>query len=163
VSVYYVHAPETGLVKIGFARDALNRFTKMQVDSPTRLILLAVEDGSAELENARHREFAVYRVRGEWFRLEGALADHVAALPPFVRPPRKPLDGALGTWLRKNGQTLSSFAERIDTSEATLSRICCGKQFPRRAMMLRIIEATDWQVDANALLGIPPRPRKAAA
>jgi hypothetical protein len=163
MSVYYVHAPETGLVNIGFAKDPFSRLGKMQVDSPSRLILLAVEDGGAAVEAERHARFAGLRTRGEWFRFEGELSDFVGQLPPYIREPRKAIQGALGAWLRRNGHTLTSFAELVGTTETTLSRICAGKQFPRRQVMLRIVEATDWEVDANALLSVPPRPQRLAA
>jgi hypothetical protein len=163
VSVYFIHAPETGLLKIGFAKDPLQRLMKAQVDSPTRLILVAVEEGDAVVEAARHAQFADLRVRGEWFRFEGEVADFVASLPPYVRPTKRAGDGPLGVWIRRNGLTLTRFADIVGTSEASLSRICAGKQFPSREIMLRIVEATNWEVDANALLSIPARPRSSSA
>lgn len=160
MSVYYVHAPETGLVKIGFAEQPFSRLSKMQVDSPTRLILVAVEDGGKAVERERHQQFAELRSRGEWFRHELKLAEHIASLPPLIMPARRSrISGALGRWIVANGHTLESFAKVAGTTQATLSRICDGKQFPRRDLMLRIVDATGWEVDANALLGISGKPR----
>lgn len=163
MSVYYVSAPEIGMVKIGYAENPAHRFSKMQVDSPTRLILVAIEPGGEAIENARHRQFASCRARGEWFRHEDKLAEHIRSLPPYARPQREALPGALGAWLRRNNHTLASFAVLVSSTEATISRICAGKQFPRRDVMLRIVEATNWEVDANALLSIPQRPRNRIA
>lgn len=160
MSVYYVHAPDTGLVKIGFAENPVSRLSKMQVDSPTRLVLLAIEDGGKPLERQRHQQFSDLRARGEWFRHAADLSAHIASLPPHIKPARKSrLTGALGKWLAAHDHTLESFAKIAGTTQATLSRVCDGKQFPRRELMLRIVEATNWEVDANSLLGIPAKPR----
>lgn len=89
MSVYYIHAPESGLVKIGFAENPRSRLGKMQVDSPTRLVLLAVEEGGLAVEAERHARFAAYRSRGEWFDHCGELADYIDTLTPYERPARK--------------------------------------------------------------------------
>lgn len=167
MSVYYIHSPDTGLVKIGFAQNPQPRLVKMQVDSPTRLILLAVEPGARATEDERHKQFAELRVRGEWFRYEAPLPGFIATLEPYQRPIktwRKP-GGPLGAWLRKNNHTLESFAIIAGTTQPTVSRICAGKQFPRRDVILRIIEATNWEVDLYGVLGIdrPVQPDAAAA
>ncbi len=164
MSVYYVRSPASGLVKIGFAADARQRFSKIQSDCPDTLVLVAVEDGDMETESARHAQFAEFRARGEWFRDEGALRDHVDALPGHITPPRKITgNGPLGKWIAENGMTLNDFAEIVGTTQATISRVCNGVQFPRRELMLAIVEATDWAVDANALLGIEQPAAQASA
>lgn len=83
MSVYYVLAPDLGMVKIGFATEPKARFSKIQSDSPVRLLLIRIEDGDEATEAARHVEFAAHRQRGEWFRYQGALLNHVEALPPI--------------------------------------------------------------------------------
>lgn len=164
MSVYYVRAPSSGLVKIGFAKDALRRFSKIQSDSADALVLFAVEDGDFETERGRHAQFAAYRVRGEWFRDEGILRDHIDRLPRFLRPtPKVAGSGPLGKWIAKKGMTLGEFAALVGTSQGTISRICRGQHFPRRDLLLAIVNATDWAVDANALAGLtPPSPCEAA-
>lgn len=154
MSVYYIHSPETGLAKIGFARDPLSRFRKMQVDSPTRLILLAVEDGSLALEKVRHAQFAGLRARGEWFRFEDELSDFVGQLTPFVRAPRKPLGGALGAWMRNNGHSVRSASKLFGLTAGGISRTCAGKNMPRHDAVLRIYRLTNGEVTPNALYGI---------
>jgi hypothetical protein len=165
VSVYYIHSPDTGLLKIGHAQNPPSRLVKMQVDSPTRLVMLAIEPGGNAVERERHQQFAHLRTRGEWFRFEPELKALVESLPqytPLVKSWRA-LPGPLGEWIRRNNHTLESFATATGTTSATISRVCAGKQFPGRAIMLRIIEATNWEVDANALLGITPSPASEAA
>jgi hypothetical protein len=164
MSVYYIHSPDTDRIKIGFAGDPRGRLGKMQVDSPTRLVLLALEEGGRALEARRHREFSSLRERGEWFRFDGPLKEFVEQLAPYVLPPaRQRLPGVLGTWIFRNGHTGQSFAQLIGSSPAAISRICSGQQFPRRHLMLRIFEVTGGEVDANDLLGIPGRTKAEAA
>lgn len=152
MSVYYIHAPDLHLVKIGFAQDVESRFGKMKVDSPARLVILAVEEGGAELEAIRHEQFGGHRGKGEWFSYSDAIADHVAGLTPYSRPKRAPLGGALGSWMRENDHTLASFADLVGSSHGSLSRVCAGKQSPSVALIIRIFEATNGEVDPNALL-----------
>lgn len=154
MSVYYVLAPDLGMVKIGYAKSPILRFSKIQSDSPTRLILVAVEEGGKEVEARIHARFARHRARAEWFRHDGDLADYIASLPPFVRAPKRKLTGPLGEWIVRNGHTLTSFAAIIGTTEATLSRVCLGRNIPRRELMVRIWQETNGEVDANALFAL---------
>jgi hypothetical protein len=162
MSVYYVLAPDLGLVKIGYAKTPSVRFSKIQSDSPTRLVLVAIEDGGQEAEAQIHARFARHRARAEWFRHDGELADYIASLPPFVRAPKRKLTGPLGEWIIRNGHTLTSFAALVGTTEATLSRACLGRNLPRRELMVRIWQETNGEVDANALFGLR-KPAKAKA
>lgn len=155
MSVYYVHAPELGLVKIGHAGNVHKRLTMLQTGSPTRLVLLAVEPGGEKLERERHAQFEQLRARGEWFRFEGDLKALVEFLPPYVRQPptRKPLPGPLGAWLHKAGLSQEDFGELIGARGATVSRICHGKMQPT-SFLQRIYAVTGGEVDANALFGL---------
>lgn len=165
MSVYYVRSRVSGLVKIGYAADARKRFHKIQSDSPEELILAAIEDGDEAIERERHLQFAALRVRGEWFHDFGDLSRHIDSLPRPLEPARKiAASGPLGAWIASRGMTLDTFASLVGTTQATVSRVCNGVAFPRRELMLAIIEATDWEVDANDLLGIsPPIARQSAA
>lgn len=151
-----MRSPADDMVKIGFAKCPVKRFSKIQSDSPNRLILAAVEDGGLQLEAMRHYEFREYRRRGEWFSDAGALKEHIDALPAFTHGPRRKvkLSGPLGRWIVANGHTLESFAALVGTTQGTLSRTCNGKNMPRRDLIIAIIEATNWEVDANGILQI---------
>lgn len=155
--VYFIAAEDAGTVKIGFAKQPWNRLSKMQSDCPHSLRLLAIEAGDVRHEAHLHRRFAVDRLQGEWFRLSQSILDYIAALPvplPLERR-RKKLGGPLGEWLHAHRLTASTFAEKVGTTEATISRICSGKQLPRREIMLAIWRATGGAVTANLLYGIP--------
>jgi hypothetical protein len=101
----------------------------MQVDSPTRLVLLGFEDGDKVVEAARHAEFAQYRTRGEWFRFEGALIDHVATLAPIT-------------------VCIPSLTARIAAagiSQSYASMIVNGKRQPSRSLAIHIFRKTGWR------------------
>lgn len=82
MSVYYIHAPEVGLVKIGYAAAVQKRLRALRSTSPARLVLIAVEDGGIPQEIHRHRQFNHLREHGEWFRIEPDLIDHIDSLRP---------------------------------------------------------------------------------
>jgi Meiotically up-regulated gene 113 len=74
--IYFASAVGTDLVKIGYcAGDPMKRLRELQTGSSHELILLAALSGSQEDERRIHREFACYRVRGEWFQLPAKLLD----------------------------------------------------------------------------------------
>lgn len=136
MSVYYVLAPDLGLVKIGFAEKPRIRFSKIQSDCPARLVLAAVENGDEATEAARHEQFAAYRQRGEWFRHEGSLREHIASLPPIQKKP-----------LSLNGQLVS-----LGISKAYASMILSGKMRPAVALAIRIFRETGWRHERIATL-----------
>lgn len=129
MSVYYVIAPDVGLAKIGYAEHARKRFSKIQSDSPVRLVLAAVEDGGADVEAARHLQFADLRRRGEWFAHEGSLAEHVASLPP----------------LGAKQPSLHARVIAVGISKAHASQIINGKHRPSLPLAVAIWQATGWK------------------
>lgn len=72
--VYYIRRGD--LIKIGFTTDLNKRMMSHLPDE-----VLAVEPGSYALEASRHRQFATLRHgRGEWFKDDPALREHIAGL-----------------------------------------------------------------------------------
>ena len=65
-SVVYFIASQC-LVKIGYATNLNERFSKIQMLSPAPLRLLGVMPGSMADEEALHERFAAQRTKGEWF------------------------------------------------------------------------------------------------
>lgn len=82
--VYFVSAPELGLVKIGFTTDIEQRFADLFTASPVDLQLLGVIEGTMALERRLHKEFALYRVRREWFCIAGDLAAFLRRRLPTI-------------------------------------------------------------------------------
>lgn len=88
--VYFAQLERGGPVKIGSARDfALRRrLCNLQIGNSEVLVVRRLVFGGTQLERLLHLEFADLRVRGEWFRDEGDVAD-------WIRP-----DGVLRVLLR---------------------------------------------------------------
>lgn len=69
--VYFIEAEGQGLVKVGYSLDPSRRLIHLQNASPHRLRLVMTVAGTPELETHYHGMFALERVSGEWFRVEG--------------------------------------------------------------------------------------------
>jgi hypothetical protein len=79
--VYFIGADGTGCVKIGWTtRRIEERVAQIQHASPFDVYVLATMSGGLTEERALHERFAPLRMRGEWFRKEGALADLIMEL-----------------------------------------------------------------------------------
>ncbi len=65
--VYFVQQGDRGPVKIGIAKDPLDRMGALQTGNPTELHLRQVVPGQRELEARLHYRFREARIRGEWF------------------------------------------------------------------------------------------------
>lgn len=66
--VYFIQAASGGPIKIGRAIDIDRRLVQLQTASPEPLIVLAViENGGHAKERELHKQFAEYRLQGEWF------------------------------------------------------------------------------------------------
>lgn len=77
--VYFIKAPGSDLIKIGFATDVTARLKALQAASPGELSLLGSVRGSRSDESRLHRLFADDRIRGEWFTDTPALRAIIAA------------------------------------------------------------------------------------
>ncbi len=78
--VYFLKNGRRKLIKIGFSSDHVSRIQNIQSSTPDHVKLLATLPGNRALEAELHKRFAKYRVQGEWFRVEGALADYLERL-----------------------------------------------------------------------------------
>jgi transcriptional regulator with XRE-family HTH domain len=67
---------------------------------------------------------------------------------------------SLRAWRKSRSLTLIEMAGRIGVSVGSLSRIERDEQWPDRAVILRIVEETDGEVTADALLNMPPLGRE---
>lgn len=66
-TIYFILSEETGLVKIGKAKNPEERLKTLVVGCPGSMKLIAVFDSVFGIERALHRKFAKYRRNGEWF------------------------------------------------------------------------------------------------
>lgn len=66
--VYFVHAPDAGLVKIGLTANIETRLASLRMGSPVPLVLLKAVRGGRTDEAALHSKWGSIRCHGEWFR-----------------------------------------------------------------------------------------------
>jgi hypothetical protein len=80
--VYFIATGDSRLVKVGVSDDPKRRLLALTTGSPRErdLRLVAVVPGDERFEKAIHRRFDAQRTVGEWFHLEGELADLVSML-----------------------------------------------------------------------------------
>lgn len=84
-TIYFCRASGKGPVKIGYSRDVVVRLRELQVSHHTELHLFALIEGTHADEQALHRRFKAQHIKGEWFKVEGALKkylDSIQQLPP---------------------------------------------------------------------------------
>lgn len=83
-----IHAPKQGyiyvidcdgFIKIGYSTDPRGRLSNLRVSSPLEITVLRVIEGTVADERELHNRFAAQRVRGEWFKREGELAEWIEA------------------------------------------------------------------------------------
>lgn len=79
-NVYFIAAPEQGLVKIGFATDVSARFSAIRTGSPSPLALIATMQGTIDDEAELHRLFKQARSHLEWFCYTGMLAKLISCI-----------------------------------------------------------------------------------
>jgi hypothetical protein len=77
--VYFIGA-ENGPVKIGVARVPYERLFTLQTAHHEELFIYAITPGGKWEEQKLHRDFAEYRLRGEWFERSRALLLHIISL-----------------------------------------------------------------------------------
>lgn len=85
--VYFLRQIGTDRIKIGYSCNMNGRISALNTSMPEKLELLATVSGARDAEARLHKRFARYRIKGEWYRLEGKLAEYVAKLPK----PKKPM------------------------------------------------------------------------
>ena len=66
-TVYFVAAPDAGLIKIGKTGDMEKRLSALANGSPVPLELICTVQYHDDLERRIHRHLAEYRAHGEWF------------------------------------------------------------------------------------------------
>ena len=88
------------LVKIGYSKDVDRRLRDLQTSTGHNLSVTAYMKGTRQDEKALHRRFKAHRAKGEWFRIEGRLADFMADpvlnLSRQIRPPAPIVDTRKG-------------------------------------------------------------------
>lgn len=77
--VYFV-VDGSNNIKIGWSEDVRGCVASLQTSASTKLVLLAVAQGSRKLGGELHKRFAASRLFGEWFTVTSELAALIASL-----------------------------------------------------------------------------------
>ena len=77
MTIYFIQAGDTPLVKIGRAKNVRKRRNNLQFRYSEKLRILATIAADDGMETKLHARFYDYREEGEWFRLEGALKEYL--------------------------------------------------------------------------------------
>jgi hypothetical protein len=95
--IYFIACADASAVKIGITTQtyhaspesaAFARLGQAQVNCPLQLDLVGLCDGGRYEEAEIHQRFSEFRIRGEWFRLVGPVAEFVGRFMKPNRPPR---------------------------------------------------------------------------
>lgn len=86
--VYFLRIKGTDEVKIGYSRRLNSRISDLSIAHSKELELIATVSGGVEAEGRLHRRFHRYRIRGEWYRIEGKLAEYIKKLGKPKKPMR---------------------------------------------------------------------------
>lgn len=83
--VYFIRAANSGLIKIGRAKDPQRRLAALRTGSADVLTVLKIvaTDDARQLERDLHRRFAPWRQHGEWFAPNPGLT-RMAGHPPRI-------------------------------------------------------------------------------
>jgi hypothetical protein len=65
--LYFILNPMVGIIKIGIARDVMQRLNSLEMGGGVSLELLRVVPGAEHYERDLHLALDAYRLRGEWF------------------------------------------------------------------------------------------------
>jgi hypothetical protein len=89
--VYFIHARETALVKIGYTTNVKNRLSTLQTSSAHRLDTITTAPGDLGLEAELHHLFRRYRREGEWFEFPECLINRASegAEQKKTKPPKR--------------------------------------------------------------------------
>lgn len=75
--VYFMHAQEAGLVKIGATSSLNSRLMALQNGGPVPLVLIGLVDGGKSVEREIHNQWAHLRSHGEWFQASADLISYI--------------------------------------------------------------------------------------
>lgn len=128
-----------GLIKVGHSLDVRHRLRAMQTDNPYQLSIAGTAIGTRADEAALHRRLAQHRMRGEWYRDEGAVSEWISGLSrPDLDRPRAPsrrtcaLSRAQVNDIRKAArlgkETVATMATKYGVNESTIRGAMTGSQ-----------------------------------
>lgn len=168
--VYFVQAGEGGNIKIGYARNVQSRLSKMRVDCPAVLRLLAVCEGDVECERDLHARFAAHRVRGEWFLASPEILEFIAAQRPVVLPSPgrrgrriRRVNTAMDEWMQEAGVSDDDLAADLGVDRTTISRARRAALLPSSKLISAMVRHSGGKIDPRTFFQAPyPQSERAA-
>lgn len=88
VWIYFIRSGEGGPIKIGQAKDPVDRLMGLQTGSADELTLETAMIGEPKVERQLHKRFAKHRIRGEWFKPAAALQCLIVSARKFEKAAR---------------------------------------------------------------------------
>jgi DNA-binding transcriptional regulator YdaS (Cro superfamily) len=124
-SAGFVYAIESGdAVEIGFAKDPVRRSHNIGIGSSAPYCLVGFVAAAPEQEKELHGLLARWRIRGEWFRKEGAVLHFIDMLPNkdvdrdrVQATPREAVDRAI-----KGASSSAALAAKLGVTRQALSQ-----------------------------------------
>lgn len=83
-NVYFIRDGNKRRVKIGMSTNVENRLKGLAHPFLGELTVMGTVPGGYAMEREMHHRFAEHRISGEWFKLEGDLAEFVKTLSPYT-------------------------------------------------------------------------------
>lgn len=78
--VYFIRAPKSAAIKIGFSKSPRERFYNLNTGSPEHLEYIGSIAQYQGFETSLHKKFAHLRIKGEWFKDCDELNNHIEDL-----------------------------------------------------------------------------------
>lgn len=126
MSIYFIQAENGGPIKIGYARNVMDRLTQIQSMCPFKLVLLASARGTLQDERTLHRKFANARLHGEWFSPKQEIIDlyRTFAADGSTRFLSNKTDERPIIEMRKMGMTHAEIGKQFGISRQRVHQIC---------------------------------------
>ncbi len=139
MAIYFLYSKELNRVKIGKADYPHRRHNEIKGMSPTSLECLVVEKyGGVNRERELHEQFNEYKHHGEWFNVEGKLADFIKtkinnnSIKQSKKKEEIPIEDKLFL-------SLTECAEVMQCSKSLIYSMCKSGEIPSMKRFHRIL------------------------
>jgi hypothetical protein len=135
--IYFIQAGNNGPIKIGIAKNPSKRLSQLQVGATEELRLLGVMNGTEQHENDIHHQFAVHRVRGEWFSPTPELLTYIATQSDTLNAKESIEDNTWAKLVKSESRLLDLLQEAKATKDDKSKLSFCAHDYWYREDGLR--------------------------